>query len=184
MTDRQHCGAQKRQGDGTCTRPAGWGTDHAGLGRCKLHGGATPPQMTGAARVLLDAEARALLANLDVTPVDDPLRALLTLAGQILAWQTATAALVNRLEDVRTEAAGGEQLRVEVALYERAMDRAAHVLAAIARLGIEERLATVTEHQADIVTGAVVAGLTAAGLTGEPLATAQRAAARHLRAAA
>ena len=32
------CGARKKNG-GTCKRPAGWGTDHAGQGRCKLHGG-------------------------------------------------------------------------------------------------------------------------------------------------
>ena len=36
------CGALKRQGPGSCTQAAGWGTDHAGQGRCKLHGGATP----------------------------------------------------------------------------------------------------------------------------------------------
>lgn len=36
------CGAQKSQGEGVCTRPAGWGTDHAGEGRCKLHGGSNP----------------------------------------------------------------------------------------------------------------------------------------------
>lgn len=36
------CGAKKRQGDGACQRPAGWGTDHVGDGRCKLHGGSTP----------------------------------------------------------------------------------------------------------------------------------------------
>lgn len=33
------CGATKRQGPGICRRPAGWGTNHAGDGRCKLHGG-------------------------------------------------------------------------------------------------------------------------------------------------
>jgi hypothetical protein len=38
------CGARKRQGEGTCRRPAGWGTDHVGRGRCKLHGGRTPGQ--------------------------------------------------------------------------------------------------------------------------------------------
>jgi hypothetical protein len=36
-----HCGGPKRHG-GTCTRPAGWGTSHAGRGRCKLHGGTLP----------------------------------------------------------------------------------------------------------------------------------------------
>lgn len=33
------CGAKRRQQEGSCTRPAGWGTTHAGQGRCKLHGG-------------------------------------------------------------------------------------------------------------------------------------------------
>ena len=32
------CGAQNRAGS-PCNRPAGWGTDHPGEGRCKLHGG-------------------------------------------------------------------------------------------------------------------------------------------------
>lgn len=34
-----HCGAHKKRGGGICTRPAGWGTQHPGTGRCKLHGG-------------------------------------------------------------------------------------------------------------------------------------------------
>ena len=33
------CGSKKSQSEGACTRPAGWGTSHAGEGRCKLHGG-------------------------------------------------------------------------------------------------------------------------------------------------
>lgn len=33
------CGAKHRKRPGTCKRPAGWGTDHPGEGRCKLHGG-------------------------------------------------------------------------------------------------------------------------------------------------
>src|SRR5690349_3505226 len=34
------CGAKNRQGQ-PCKRPAGWGTDHVGSGKCKLHGGAS-----------------------------------------------------------------------------------------------------------------------------------------------
>lgn len=36
------CGATTRQADSaeSCQLPAGWGTDHVGEGRCKLHGGA------------------------------------------------------------------------------------------------------------------------------------------------
>ena len=35
------CGARTRAGT-PCQLPAGWGTDHPGSGRCKLHGGASP----------------------------------------------------------------------------------------------------------------------------------------------
>jgi hypothetical protein len=35
-----YCNGKKSDGS-ECKRPAGWGTDHAGTGRCKLHGGAS-----------------------------------------------------------------------------------------------------------------------------------------------
>lgn len=35
------CGARIRAGS-PCKLPAGWGTEHIGTGRCKLHGGASP----------------------------------------------------------------------------------------------------------------------------------------------
>jgi len=38
MTKLPLCGAKTRAGT-PCRRPAGWGTDHVGEGRCKLHGG-------------------------------------------------------------------------------------------------------------------------------------------------
>lgn len=38
----QYCGATAKSTGKPCKRPAGWGTDHVGFGRCKLHGGATP----------------------------------------------------------------------------------------------------------------------------------------------
>lgn len=180
--DPPRCGARKRQGEGTCTQAAGWGTEHPGDGPCKLHGGSTSSQTTRVARRRAEADARAVLAELGVPAVEDPLAALLKLAGQILAWQEATATLVNGLDEVRYEGAtGAEQLRAEVALYERAMDRAVSVLSAIARLNIEERLARVTERQADAVIDAIDAALAAVGVTGRDAATAKQAAARHLR---
>lgn len=36
--DKKYCGANTRAGT-PCKRPAGWGTNHVGEGRCKLHGG-------------------------------------------------------------------------------------------------------------------------------------------------
>lgn len=41
--------AAKTRGGGTCGQRSGWGTDHVGEGRCKLHGGKSsgPPIKTG-----------------------------------------------------------------------------------------------------------------------------------------
>lgn len=51
MTARQGsknglCGGRSRKTGALCKRPAGWGTDHPGTGKCKLHGGCSkgPPK--------------------------------------------------------------------------------------------------------------------------------------------
>lgn len=36
---REFCGAKAKQTGQPCRRPAGWGTNHPGSGRCKFHGG-------------------------------------------------------------------------------------------------------------------------------------------------
>ncbi|WP_404819299.1 HGGxSTG domain-containing protein [Streptomyces stelliscabiei] len=170
------CGARCRDGLPCSNPPMNAAT------RCRMHGGASPQAKTAAVRRQTEADVQKLLADLDVTPVGDPLAALLKLGGQVLAWQEATARLVNELESIRFRAANGtEQLRAEVTLFERATDRACSVLATIARLNIDERLTAVSERQAEAVIGAIEAGLTAAGVSGDRMIDARRAAAQHLR---
>ncbi|MFE2407109.1 hypothetical protein ACFXDE_02060 [Kitasatospora sp. NPDC059408] len=180
------CGAKTRQEGSAehCGLPAGWGTDHPGVGRCKLHGGNTSGQRVQAAHTIAEREVRKVLAELDVEPIDDPLTALAQLAGQVVAWQQAIAEIVNRLgSDVRYEgAAGAEQLRAEVSLYERAMDRTNTVLSTIARLDIDGRLARIEEAKAQLLMDAVQAGLTAIGVTSEQATTVKQVMARKLRA--
>ena len=53
------CGAKKRQGEGHCQQRAGWGTDHVGVGACKLHGGSMPNNRVAAQR----AQAKAAMAK-------------------------------------------------------------------------------------------------------------------------
>jgi hypothetical protein len=180
------CGSKTRQEESAefCGLRAGWGTDHPGTGRCRLHGGNTPGQRVKAVREIAEREVRAVLAELDVQPVEDPLTALAELAGQAVAWQKAIADIVNRLGgDVRYEGrAGAEQLRAEVGLYERAMDRTNTVLSTIARLDIDGRLARIEEAKAQVLMDAVQAGLAAIGVTGEQAATVKQVMARKLRA--
>ncbi|MGV9707457.1 HGGxSTG domain-containing protein [Streptomyces sp. NPDC003483] len=169
------CGARCRDGSPCDNSPMRGGE------RCRMHGGASPRARAAAERRQVEGQARSLLAELGVIPVADPLAQLLQLAGEVLAWQKATSELVNQLDHIRYQGGSGEQLRAEVALYERAMDRAVSVLAAVARLNIDERLAAVSEKQAEAVIGAIEAGLAAVGVTGDQVLTAKRAAARHLR---
>lgn len=167
------CGARRTKSpDQLCRRPAGWGTDHPGAGRCKLHGGRSQNGNAYGLRMAAAAE----LAKLDVSPVHDPLAELARLAGQACAWRDAIAQKVNELTELRfTDDKRAEQLRSEVALFERALDRCNVVLSSMARLNIDERLAKITERQADLVENAVTAAILAAELTAAQSVALQKA---------
>lgn len=148
-----------------CAHPAGWGTDHPGIGRCKNHGGSTPNHRRAAAREQARRtaqEALELLGREGVTPVANPLEALANLAGEIVATKDIFRERVAQLREEAwrySDAKGGEQLRAEIAMYERALDRSARVLADIARLKIDERLTAITEQQGQMLASVVVAVL-------------------------
>lgn len=174
------CGARKRQDSGYCRRPAGWGTSHPGAGACKLHGGSTRAGTAAA----MESTARAELARLGVTPVDDPLTELAKVTGEVVAWKNAMAAKVNELTTLRYGTVeGGEQLRAEVALWERALDRCEKFLTAMARCNIDERLAKVTERQVEIIGDALALALGEMGMSAEQQREARQSVARHLRVA-
>lgn len=65
MTD-DICGATNRHEE-PCQLPAGWGTDHVGEGRCKLHGGnaGAPDNNQNAAKHGLNADPHHYYQNLD-----------------------------------------------------------------------------------------------------------------------
>lgn len=158
-----------------------------GLKICGIHGGrASHVKAAGLRRVAVEKLERQMtnsLARLDVASVDNPLAALSQLAGQVVAWQGALADKVNGLTDIRyQDAKGGEQLRAEVALYERAMDRCNTVLGTISRLNIDERMAVISEKQAERVIAAIDAVLDFLGVTGDQAVAAKRIAAQKLRA--
>jgi hypothetical protein len=163
------------------------------------HGGRLPRVKAAAAERVVEQQMRRSLARLDVPAVEDPFTELGKLAGQVVSWKDALAALVNRLVEgdtcescgaaggrLRYEsfATGAEQLRSEVSLFERAMDRCASVLGLMAKLNIDERMARISERQAEAVIRAIDTALAVAGVTGEPAQQARHAAARELRKAA
>lgn len=184
---KPRCGGPRKHNAGPCTRPAGWGTGHAGVGRCKMHGGSTPTHEKAGQRALVEQEARKAFGRLsDVSaPVADPLTALASLAGHVNAWMEFLAGRIGALESLSYDSGfAGEQIRGEIQLWERALDRCNAVFGTAARLNIDERLAAITERQAEVVMAAIEAALDAAQVPAAGRADAKRAAARRLRVVA
>lgn len=151
-----------------------------GTVRCRMHSGA--PAHEKHRQHVATEKARQLIPA-DYPGIDDPIQALLDLTAEAVAFKAAVASMVNDLGDRfrRSDGAGGEQLRAEVVVYERALDRAGRLLVDINRLGLEERLVKIRESEAQRMFAALQAALKAAGLDEEQQREARRVAARHLR---
>lgn len=149
------CGATTRSGE-PCKS---WAMQ--GQSRCRMHGGSSPQ----ARRKADERQAvRAALADIDATlahegfgQVEDPLAELGQLVAEASAFKRALAARVNALQSVSYSApgAGTEQLRAELGLYERAMDRTARFLEVMIRSGFDERRIRVTEAQGQLLVGCI-----------------------------
>ena len=86
------CGAKKRKG-GICGRPAGWGTDHPGEGKCKLHGGATPIKH-GRYSTIARESLRDRIAEFEADP--DPLNLL----PEVAMLRAVLADLCERWDEI------------------------------------------------------------------------------------
>lgn len=203
-------GSKRAGSEGFCGNPAGLGTDHPGVGPCMHHFGSTPAVTRKYKQVQIVQEATRTLARLDVQPVDNPLLELALLAGQAVAWKNAMADRVNSIlqelddsarpgahtfldsdgvvigrrdeGDIRyTNKDGSEQLRSEVAIWERAMARCESILVNISRLNIDERLAAIDEATAATVTKALLATLAELEIDPEVRRQARKIVGTHLR---
>ena len=132
---------------------------------CASHGGLAP--QTRAASDRRQAEARAAsmvraLVPVDSAPIGDPMVALARLAGEADAFRGVLAGRVNELAQVPTaQRAEGDldQLRAELSLYERALDRTSKFCEALIRSNYLERHAAIEEAQVYAVLGIITHGL-------------------------
>lgn len=155
---------------------------------CRMHGGAARQVRRKAAERVAGDRAQRMAERYApaAEPISDPLSALLTLAGEIAGFKDFVGARVAELraESWRYEGINAEQLRAELALYERSLDRAARVLVDINRLDLEERLVRVSERQAEQVAAVVTGVLDELDLSPEQAARVPEVVPRRLRAIA
>jgi len=168
-TGKPRCGGKLHKRDGTCTLPAGWGTDHVGYGRCRKHFGNAPNVIKAAETERIDQQARKALEGItDFDAITDPVERLQMLAGRAERFMQVIGDRVEQLTSIRYSTdEGGEQLRAEVTIYERALTATGRLLVDLARLGLDERSVRVQEAQVAILAGALSQALSETDLPAE-----------------
>lgn len=182
----RRCQSKAQDEDGHRTRPCKlWAMK--GLTVCYRHGGSNKTTRAAGERRMaedkVEQKARKLATLYSVEPVDNPLTALAQVAGEAMLFKQILQGMVSDLESISSKGMNGEQVRPQVTVYERALDRVGSMLEKIARLNIDERLAAINEKQAETIVAAIDAALSHAGITGEQAISAKRVAARFLRPA-
>jgi hypothetical protein len=138
------CGAKKRSDGQPCRKFAGEGTDHFGVGRCRLHGGSTRTHRIGAVR----QEAKQRLARREfgqpqqVDPGDALMEMLWIAYGQV-AWLQQEIAKLNDLTTF--------EARVLIQSHRDERDRTARVAATALDAGIAERQIRLAEQYGHVI---------------------------------
>lgn len=100
-------------------------------------------------------------------PIGNPLEELLELAAEVKAFKEAlrgVAAYLYSRERMRSaHDKVGEQLRAEIILYERALERLGKILVDITKLGIETKLAQIEVKQRELIERALTIAIQRAG---------------------
>lgn len=129
--------------------------------RCYYHLGRKPEDVRAEyeaerqAMVLLRQQER-IRASRGLPTAVDILDELRRAFAETVAWKDAIATLLGDLEQLRYRAGtAGEQVRGEVVVWERALDRVAKIGADLLRLGIESRAAQLSAVQESAVVLAI-----------------------------
>lgn len=165
-TGKPKCGAAKRQGDGSpCKKPAGWGTDHPGSGKCRLHGGKTKTHRVAGVEAKAAAAVRTYGLPRDVSPTEALLEEVRYTAGHV-AWlrervqeleqQDVIWGVTERVTKGAGEYPGVDETEAATAhawveLYYRERAHLVSVTKAAITAGIEERRVRLAESQGALI---------------------------------
>ena len=175
------CGGEKRKG-GKCGRPAGWGTDHVGVGTCKLHAGNAPAAALKGMIELARREQAVMGVPLSIEPQDAILECIRIAAGEVayaseriaeLEADEAVGPVITRMDrsgenDVEERREGPPALHVWIVVRQHAMDRLVNYSFAALKAGIEERRVRIAERQGMLLAQAIQGILRELGVHDKP----------------
>lgn len=125
---------------------SGWGTNHPGTGKCKLHGGTTANHVKAAAK----AEYRALLGKpMEIDPFEALLWCIKIRAGEVRWLSTKMAELDSKswIEDTML----GKQFHLYARERQAAMRDLARYSQMAVSLGIAERVVKLAETYGELL---------------------------------
>lgn len=157
------CNGRRRQGDepSLCRRPAGWGTDHVGTGRCKLHGGKTKTHVKSAQKAEAKKAARTLGLPVEIDPAEALLQEVWRSQGHVV-WYGEVVAQLRKGDlgwGITKEKTGGEdygttreaKTNIYLALYNEERKHLARVSAEAIKAGVEQKRLDLETHRAELV---------------------------------
>lgn len=144
-----------------------------------MHGAGAPQVQRAAAARVLDGEIEASMAQLGLyewEEITDPFSAMARMAGKAERLEALLLAKVEDLDSLRSNAGNyGEQIDVVYQAYERAVSRLHALITSMARLDLEDRIASLTA-KVDIATAEIVSSALASALSAATLEPDQHAA--------
>jgi len=177
--------AKAKRTGGLCTKRALLGTNPP---RCRIHCGRKAAEVKAEYEVARRADRIYHdYPGIRHGPNDNALDDLLAIKNDALRWHDVCRQLVGELTEVRYKSRSAEeQLRAEIAVFERSLDHAARICADLVRLGIEQRIVrvntTIAERDTEILITAITGTLRDLGHNTDQAAVAE-AAARNMRTA-
>lgn len=173
------CGGKRRQPPYTpCTRPAGWGTNHPGIGRCKFHAGSTPSHVAAARRLMGEQAVATLGLPREVDPHQALLEEVHRTAGHV-GWLSE---LVGDLDPLQLRDDASSEVAVWVKLYQQERTHLVRVTRAAIECGLAEREVQLAEREGQLFAQVILAILADLDLSAEQRGSAPSVVRRHLSA--
>ena len=184
------CGAQKRQSDGTCTQPAGWGTNHVGIGRCKLHGGNTTNHAAAARTTQAKRDVILFGARRDIHPAEALVELVQWTAGEVDYWRQRVRLLdeadltwgVTKVKDGGDDRGTTQEAKPNIAyvMLRDASDRLERYCSSALKAGVDERRVRIAEAQGAQLVGVMIGVLVELGHDVSPGSEAAQVLLRHV----
>ncbi|HWF25149.1 MAG TPA: hypothetical protein VG275_06870 [Solirubrobacteraceae bacterium] len=194
---RERCGAKTRKGT-PCDHEPGWGTQHPGAGKCRLHGGAEAHAQVNGLVQLARREMAVMGQPLSIEPQEAILECIRIAAGEVsyaseriseldledavgpvtthsLRRTVADPAALDgeidkesKSELVADTRAGPPALHIWIQVRQRAMDRLVQYSFWALKAGIEERRVRIAEQQGMLLAQAIQGILRELGVDQKP----------------